>query len=462
MTCSVVIPCFNGVELTRRCLESLLTQTERPDEILIVDNGSHDATADLAGEFGPPVRVLRQPRNLGFAGGVNAGLAAAAGEELLVLNNDTCAAPNLLAELRRALHGAPGVGAAAPVSNHVKGEARLAVGDFGASAAGRRRLADQLASAPLVQDVETLAGLCLLFRRSTLDEVGVFDERFGHGNFEDDDLCLRLRLQGYRLVVARRAFLHHEGHATFKAMGLDIGAQLQQRLQQFHAKWAEHPAGLATLAHLYGRPRVAAAAAEEALRRVPTWPDAWLHLGRYHERHGETERAITCLRAFLSSCPEHVDARLRLGLALLREGRRDEAQQLIDRTLARHRPTPSQTQELLARLGQLCLEQGLHEVALQHFEALTSAAPEDAEAHHGRGLALLGLGRLEAARDAFGRACERGHALAHTNLGICLHRLGRLAEAVEHFAAAAAALPSDPVVCANYEAGLAALEATAC
>ena len=456
MTCSVVIPCFNGAALTRACIESLLQQSEPVHEILVVDNASSDATAQLADEFGAPVTVLRQPENRGFAGGVNAGIAVATGDEVLILNNDTLAAGNLVSELRRALRAAPDIGAAAPVSNCVKGEALLAVGHLGKEPAQRQQLAAALSEAPVAQDVDTLAGLCLLLRRSTLAEVGVFDERFGHGNYEDDDLCLRLRLRGYRLVIARRAFLHHEGHATFRSMGLDLGEELRKRLQQFHAKWHRHPAGLATLASLYGDARLAAAAAEEALRRCPDWLDATLHLGRYHEREGDAEAAVTHLSAFLSRCPEHVGAMLQLGLALLRCGRREEGRAQLDRTVARHRLTPAQTLGVFERLGQLALGRGEHAAALQHFSDAATEAPEHAEAHHGCGLALLALDRVGEARDAFRRACELGHALAHTNLGICRHRLGDESGAMASFTRAVELLPEDPVARSNYEAGLAA------
>src|SRR5436190_18086827 len=95
MRCSVVIPCHNGADLTRACIASLLHQDGgAPAEILIVDNGSTDATARLA-SLGLPVRVLEQGRNLGFAGGVNAGIRAASQPLVLVLNNDTQAAPDL-------------------------------------------------------------------------------------------------------------------------------------------------------------------------------------------------------------------------------------------------------------------------------------------------------------------------------------------------------------------------------
>ena len=222
MNCSVVIPCHNGDELTRACILSLLGQSAPPAEILIVDNASTDATAEL-GSIDASVRVIGLPDNLGFAGGVNAGLAAAAGDTVLVLNNDTLAADNLLSELHDVLQSDARIGACAPVSNHVKGDALLHVGDFGRDPDQRRELSDSLrASEPRLQDADTLAGLCLLMRRSTLAEIGSFDTRFGHGNYEDDDFCLRLRLRGYRLVIARRAFLRHDGHPTVRPLGLDL------------------------------------------------------------------------------------------------------------------------------------------------------------------------------------------------------------------------------------------------
>jgi len=124
--------------------------------------------------------------------------------------------------------------------------------------------------------------------------------------------------------------------------------------------------------------------------------------------------------------------------------------------VARHRLTPAQTLGVFERLGQLALGRGDHAAALQHFSDAATEAPEHAEAHHGCGLALLALDRVEEARDAFHRACELGHALAHTNLGICRHRLGDESGAMASFTRAVELLPEDPVARSNYEAGLAA------
>jgi len=459
MPCSVVIPCHNGEELTRACIESLLSQTTPPSEILIADNASTDQTAQL-GDVHPTVRVIPLPENLGFAGGVNAGLAEAASETVLILNNDTLAAENLIEELHQVLASDSRLGACAPVSNHVKGDAHLQVGDLGKDPTQRRELSESLrATEPLLQDADTLAGLCLLVRRSTLGEIGWFDTRFGHGNYEDDDFCLRLRLRGYRLAIARRAFLHHEGHATFRALGLDLKDQIQKRLTQFREKWQPYAAGLATVAAIHGNHALAAEAAQSARRQSPLWLDADWHIGRHQELEGDAATAIRHLRAFLRHCPEHVEARLSLALALMRAGQPEAGRRVLEQTIARHRPTPKQERQLLRRLGQLAYEAGQYTSAAAHFRTALETEPDSGELYNWLGLCEMAGGDLTAACDSFAAACEHGFGLGHTNLGICQSRLGQLDQAMQSFEKAVVLLPNDPIAQANYQAGAAALAA---
>ncbi len=453
MQCSVVIPCHNGVALTKACIESLLQQTHcRPCEILLVDNASQDATENLAA-MDPCVRVLRQSRNLGFAGGVNVGIRAAREPFVLVLNNDTQAAPNLLVELHAALAADPRIGAVAPVSNHVKGPALLAIGNRGRDGSERAAIATELASSPVrSQDVDTLAGLCLLVRRATFAEVGLFDERFGHGNFEDDDFCLRLRLAGCRLVIARRAFLHHEGHATFRALGLDLRDEIGQRRVQFIAKWQNDPAGRATIAAMHGDLVGAAAAAEEALRIWPRWPDAEWHLGRWRAARGEHDRAAVHFRALLRLCPQHAETAVELGCSLLAMGETDQASDQLAATVQTcHLAEPLQVR-LHQQLGEHAYRAGRSEAAANEFVSALELAPEDAVLQNWLGLCRLQQGELAAATTAFAAAADHGFALAHTNLGICLHQLGRRTDAKACFAKAVELLPHDPVARANFAA----------
>ena len=85
--------------------------------------------------------------------------------------------------------------------------------------------------------VERLTGFCLLARREVLDQIGGFDERYGLGFFDDDDLSVRARQAGFVLLLAEDVFIHHFGNRTFQALGVDCRAQLKSNFAQFKAKW---------------------------------------------------------------------------------------------------------------------------------------------------------------------------------------------------------------------------------
>src|SRR5262249_16421330 len=86
-------------------------------------------------------------------------------------------------------------------------------------------------------DTDRLVGFCLLVRRKVLDDIGLLDEQFGIGNFEDDDFCRRAVGKGYRAVIAVDAFVHHFGHRTFIGAGGDFAALMDENQQKFDAKW---------------------------------------------------------------------------------------------------------------------------------------------------------------------------------------------------------------------------------
>ena len=454
MRCSVVIPCHGGVELTRDCLASLLAQSgDHELEILVVDNASRDGTADL-GATHASVRVLRQPSNLGFAGGVNAGLRAARFPFALVLNNDTQAATNLLDELFAAIDSDPRIGAVAPVSNFVKGPAGIELGNAARDAAVRADVARTLQTGAALQDVDTLAGLCLLLRRDALDVAGTFDERFGHGNYEDDDLCLRLRLHGYRLVIARRAFLHHEGHATFRALGLAVPDELHKRRAQFRMKWLADPAGRAVLAAASGQLAAAAAEADAARKVWPQWPDADWHCGRLAAASGDHMQARRHFRALLDACPNHTDASIELALGQLATGNASAAQRQLQWTASHCHVATDVQRDLSSRIGEYWHGRRNWGAALQSFDAALEIDATHGGLHNWRGSCLLERGDIDAADAAFDTATRHDCPLAWTNRGICAHRRGDNEAALEHFRTANRLLPDDAVAQAN----LAALE----
>src|SRR5439155_10284619 len=80
-------------------------------------------------------------------------------------------------------------------------------------------------------DFPRLTGFCLLVPRAALARIGAMDEGYGAGFFDDDDLCVRARQAGLRLRVARDVYVHHEGSRTFRGLGIDTAALLQENFE---------------------------------------------------------------------------------------------------------------------------------------------------------------------------------------------------------------------------------------
>src|SRR4051812_4680443 len=115
MTCiplSAVIVNWNGMRYLPACLGALLPQLPPDAEVVLVDNGSTDGSVAWACEAHRAVRIIALPQNLGFAGGVNAGLRAARGELLLLLNNDAFVEPGFIAAMLEAMERSTAAGAA--------------------------------------------------------------------------------------------------------------------------------------------------------------------------------------------------------------------------------------------------------------------------------------------------------------------------------------------------------------
>jgi GT2 family glycosyltransferase/2-polyprenyl-3-methyl-5-hydroxy-6-metoxy-1,4-benzoquinol methylase/tetratricopeptide (TPR) repeat protein len=232
---SIVVVTHNQLGDTRRCLESLRLVTDEPYELILVDNGSTDGTAEYLPTV-PNARVVLNPENRGFPAAANQGIRAAAGRQVLLLNNDTVLTIGWLRRLLDALYSAPDAGLAGPCSDRVNGRQRVVESyepdvldgfawDWAAAHLGER------------EDVDTLSGFCLLLRREVIERVGLLDERFGLGCLEDDDLCLRARRAGFTCVLARDVFIRHLGHRSFHGAGVDQDALYQRNLLLFRKKW---------------------------------------------------------------------------------------------------------------------------------------------------------------------------------------------------------------------------------
>jgi GT2 family glycosyltransferase len=224
---SVLIVSWNGREHLEVCLPSLLEQRSAVDcavEILVLDNGSNDGTADWIARRHPEVRLVASERNLGFAGGNNRLAREADGDALLLINNDTRAEPDLLASYLDAWRSVPDdVAALAGVLTDWSGE-RLDFGRGVMTFDGHAFALDQgreLAAARLPDPGEELlfgcGGNLWISRRSFLD-AGGFDESY-FAYFEDVDLGWRLWAGGERVLACPAARARHRQSATGARLG---------------------------------------------------------------------------------------------------------------------------------------------------------------------------------------------------------------------------------------------------
>jgi len=238
---SIVMLTMNEWRYTELALRSLAAHTPERHEIIVVDNGSTDGTPRRLAAF-PGVRVIANAGNRGFAAGSNQGILASQGDEILLLNNDVLLTPGWLAGLRRALGATHATGMAGPISNYVSG---LQL-DRGAAYHTPQELlayatANAARNAGRFSRVDRLVGFALLFRRDLVERIGLLDERFGRGNFEDDDYGRRARIAGYDLVIAHDVFIHHFGSRSFVGNGIDYGAEMERNQAIFTAKWTLPP-----------------------------------------------------------------------------------------------------------------------------------------------------------------------------------------------------------------------------
>lgn len=131
--CTIIILCCNQVEVTKLCLASLRRHTSWPHQLLLVDNGSTDATPSLLNQFAhegytgiQELAIIRNEHNRGFAAGVNQALQRASGEYIVLLNNDTVLTPQWLEGMLGVAQNVAGAGMVGAVSNEVPDPQRVA------------------------------------------------------------------------------------------------------------------------------------------------------------------------------------------------------------------------------------------------------------------------------------------------------------------------------------------------
>jgi GT2 family glycosyltransferase len=208
---SIVVPVHGKAELTRACLDAVLAELPADCEVIVVDDASPDATPEMLDSYGEAIRTVRRERNGGFAVACNEGAAAAHGELLLFLNNDTEPRAGWLQALRAYAAAHPEaavVGARLLYPTDVVQHAGVV---FGQDGYPHHLYAGFPADHPAVihpRRLQAVTAACMLVRGAAFEAAGGFDAGF-HNSLEDVDLCLSIGAAGGEVHYCPDAVLVH-------------------------------------------------------------------------------------------------------------------------------------------------------------------------------------------------------------------------------------------------------------
>lgn len=243
---SIIILSYNTQKMTQLCIESIRRHTrDGAYEIIVIDNASTDDSLEYL-RAQKDIRLIENRVNRGFPAGCNQGLHVAKGDELLLLNSDTIVTPRWLENMKRALYSAEDIGAVSCVTNRCSNWQQISVPYETIEEievfAERYNVSDPAKWYPWL----SLVGFAFLMKREAYAAVGDLDEVFSPGNFEDDDLSIRLRLAGYDLLLCCDTFIHHFGSASFQISQTQeelrkkkeaYNALIDKNREIFYGKW---------------------------------------------------------------------------------------------------------------------------------------------------------------------------------------------------------------------------------
>lgn len=241
---AIVIVSFFKLDYLELCLQSIFERTHYPNyEVIVVDNGSDEPVVEYLRKLEasePRLRVIFNGANLGFAKANNIGIAAADdAEHFVLLNDDTIVTTGWLSKLVDYLRN-PEVGLVGPVTNWAGNEARIEPGYSDVADLESFAQSYTTEHAGEHMDIAVAALFCTAFSRALIDDIGVLDERYAIGMFEDDDFSKRVRQAGRRVVCAEDIYVHHWGRASFEQLDQDEYNRIfEENRQKYEDKWGE-------------------------------------------------------------------------------------------------------------------------------------------------------------------------------------------------------------------------------
>ncbi|MCB2356992.1 glycosyltransferase [Clostridium estertheticum] len=245
---SIIILTYNNLIYNHICIDSIRKYTkENTYEIIVVDNNSSDGTREWLKEQ-KDIKVILNDENVGFPKGCNIGIAASDKEnDILFLNNDTVVTPRWLDNLKIALYSDDKLGAAASITNNCSNYQSVRVPYIDVKDMIPFADDNNISDPNKWEEKTRLVAFCMIVKRDVLNIIGHMDERFTPGNFEDDDLCMRIIEAGYKMILCNDSFIHHFGSSSFNKDSTKFNNLLKENRKKIEDKWGFNPNVASTL-----------------------------------------------------------------------------------------------------------------------------------------------------------------------------------------------------------------------
>jgi len=245
---SIVVLTYNQLEdCTKSCIESIYKYTNIEEfELIVVDNDSQDGTPEYLKNIEPNysnMSIILNDTNKGYSGGNNDGIKASKGNYVILLNNDTLVSQNWLEQILKPFKKDKSIGMVGPISNSVGNEQRVNIDGLNDKNYNEKIAQYIDSNKDIVTITQRLGFFCVAIRKELIDKIGLLDEKFGIGMFEDDDYCMRATKEGYKLVITDGCFVYHKGSVSFKKLTTDAYHEIFTKnkkyfLQKHGVEWS--------------------------------------------------------------------------------------------------------------------------------------------------------------------------------------------------------------------------------
>lgn len=238
---SIIIITYNNLNYTKECINSIKKNNKLNNyEIIVVDNNSTDGTVSWL-KSQKDIKCIFNSNNIGFPKGCNKGIKnASKANDIFLLNNDTIVTPNSIFTLRMALYSNKNIGSVSPSSNSAPYQNIIKSFDTKEEYINYAKEIN-IPSSKMHEYRLKLIGFALFIKREALNKTGYLDEIFTPGNYEDDDLGLRLIKKSYYNLYCKDSFIYHYGHASFKNNENNYYNLLRKNREKFNSKWGFDP-----------------------------------------------------------------------------------------------------------------------------------------------------------------------------------------------------------------------------